>query len=86
MQSQNEALTYSFNTSTSHPSLSNFISFLNLLQPFHSNILQLPEEVELIWDDSVAPETALDLDAPHVDTKEVLAMFFGAFIFFGMSV
>ena len=44
---------------------------------------QLPEEVELVWDDTVAPETALDLDAPHVDNKEVYGMFLGAFVFFG---
>jgi len=38
--------------------------------------------VELVWDDSVAPETTLDFDAPHVSTSEVLAMFFGAFAAF----
>lgn len=48
-----------------------------------STIMQLPEEVELIWDDTVAPETTIDFDAPHVSTKEVMAMFFGAFAFFG---
>ena len=31
----------------------------------------------------MAPETTIDFDAPHVSTKEVLAMFFGAFAFFG---
>lgn len=55
------------------------ITIINII---HSH-KQLPEEVELIWDDSVAPETALDLDAPHVSTKEVLTMFVGAFVFFG---
>lgn len=39
--------------------------------------------MELVWDDTVAPETCIDLDAPHVSTQEVLAMFFGAFAFFG---
>lgn len=32
-----------------------------------------------MWDDSVAPETCIDFDAPHVSTPEVLQMFFGAF-------
>ena len=36
----------------------------------------------MIWDDNVAPETCLDIDAPHVSTSEVLATFFGAFAFF----
>ena len=42
----------------------------------------LPENVELVWDDSVAPETAIDFDAPHVSTNEAMLMFllgFGAF-------
>lgn len=26
----------------------------------------------MVWDDSVAPETCIDLDAPHVSTSEVL--------------
>lgn len=43
----------------------------------------MPEEVELVWDDTVAPETTIDFDAPHVSTKEVLLMFFGSFAFFG---
>ena len=42
----------------------------------------MPEEIELIWDDSVAPETCIDFDAPHVSTQEVLATFLGAFGFF----
>ncbi len=36
----------------------------------------------MVWDDTVAPETAIDFDAPHVDTTEVLQMFAGAFLFF----
>ena len=24
-----------------------------------------PEDIELAWDDSVAPETCIDFDAPH---------------------
>lgn len=31
----------------------------------------LPEEVELVWNDSVAPETCIDFDAPHVSINEV---------------
>jgi len=37
----------------------------------------------LVWDDTVAPETCIDFDAPHVETSEVLLAFFGAFAFFG---
>ena len=44
--------------------------------------MQLPEEVELVWDDTVAPETAIDLDAPHVSTDEVLTAFAAAFFGF----
>ena len=44
---------------------------------------QIPEEVELVWDDTVAPETCIDFDAPHVSTKDVLLSFFAAFGFFG---
>ena len=42
----------------------------------------LPEEDELIWNDRVAPETALDLDAPHVSPLEGLLMWLGGFAFF----
>jgi len=38
--------------------------------------------LELIWDDTVAPETCIDLDAPHVSTNEVLSAFSAAFLFF----
>tara|TARA_A100001015_G_C14935672_1_gene690342 strand:+ start:80 stop:370 length:291 start_codon:yes stop_codon:yes gene_type:complete len=34
--------------------------------------LQIPEEVELVWDDSVAPEACIDLDAPQMSTSVVL--------------
>jgi hypothetical protein len=47
-----------------------------------TSLLQLPEEVELVWDDNVAPETCLDFDAPHVSTQEVLTTFVAAFGFF----
>lgn len=39
----------------------------------------MPEENELVWDDSVAPETCVDFDAPHVPTSEVFMMIAGAF-------
>ena len=32
----------------------------------------MPEEVELVWDDSVAPEACIALDAPHMGTSVVL--------------
>lgn len=40
--------------------------------------------MELVWDDSVAPESAIDFDAPHVSTSEAVMMFLMGFgIFFG---
>ena len=42
----------------------------------------LPEEDELIWNDRVAPETALDLDAPHISPLEGLVLWLGGFAFF----
>ena len=50
--------------------------FLNLL------CFQVPKEMELVWDDSVAPEAAIDLEGAHVSTKEVLMMLGGAFASF----
>ena len=35
-----------------------------------------------MWDDTVAPETCIDFDAPHVSTTEVLQMFASAALFF----
>jgi len=43
---------------------------------------KIPEEVELVWDDTVAPETCIDFDAPHVSTEEVLGTFGAALAFF----
>lgn len=37
-----------------------------------------------MWDDSVAPETAIDFDAPHVSNKDALLSFMAAFGFFGI--
>ncbi len=34
---------------------------------------QLPEEIELVWDDTVAPETAIDMESPHVSTHLMLS-------------
>mmetsp|Transcript_10471 Transcript_10471/g.24337 ORF Transcript_10471/g.24337 Transcript_10471/m.24337 type:complete len:145 (+) Transcript_10471:44-478(+) len=42
----------------------------------------LHEEHELIWDDGVAAETALDFDAQHISKIEGLKMFLGGFAFF----
>eukprot|EP01040_Poterioochromonas_malhamensis_P001320 gene1320-1397_t len=45
---------------------------------------QIPLETELVWDDTVAPETAIDFDASHVPTSEVLLHFAMGFGFFGL--
>jgi len=42
----------------------------------------LNEETELVWDDSVAPESTIDFDAPHVSSGRVLLSFCAAFGFF----
>ena len=40
--------------------------------------------MELVWDDSVAPESAIDFDAPHIPTSEAVMMFLMGFgLFFG---
>jgi len=44
---------------------------------FTALCLQLLEEDELIWNDGVAPEACLDFDAPHVNSYEALAWWFG---------
>lgn len=49
---------------------------------FSNYSVQLPEQVELVWDDGVAPETCIDFDAPHVSTQEVLLTFLASFGFF----
>eukprot|EP01041_Mallomonas_annulata_P000101 gene101-143_t len=36
----------------------------------------IPEEVELVWDDAVAPETCIDFDAPTISgTQALLSLF-----------
>ena len=42
----------------------------------------LNEEHELIWDDGVAPETAIDFEAPHVSSRTALKWWFSGFGFF----
>jgi hypothetical protein len=37
------------------------------------------ENTDVLWDDGVAPELALDFDAPHISSKEALYTWFGAF-------
>ena len=44
---------------------------------------KLTEEVELVWDDTVAPETCIDFDAPHVESNEMFGMMLAGFGFFG---
>ena len=36
-----------------------------------------------MWDDSVAPETTIDFDAPHTPISQVLTIFFGFVGFLG---
>lgn len=43
---------------------------------------QLHEENELVWNDGVAPETALDFDAPNVSAARGLVWWLGGFVFF----
>lgn len=35
-----------------------------------------------MWHDGVAPESALDFDAPHMSTREAVAWWIGGFAFF----
>jgi hypothetical protein len=43
---------------------------------------QLHEEHELVWDDGVAAEAALDYDAPFISAADGLKMWLGGFAFF----
>jgi len=47
-----------------------------------TDVEQFTEEDELVWDDGVAPETAIDFDAPHVNKWKSLGMWLGGFAFF----
>lgn len=40
------------------------------------------EHDELVWNDGVAPEAALDFDAPHISKTTGLLMWLGGFGFF----
>lgn len=44
--------------------------------------MQLHEEDELIWNDGVAPETAIDFDAQHVSKGSGLLWWLGGLAFF----
>jgi hypothetical protein len=39
----------------------------------------LIENYDAVWDDGVAPELALDFDAPNISSKEALTTLMGAF-------
>jgi hypothetical protein len=52
------------------------------LSDVRSRRSQLHEQDELIWNDGVAPEAALDFDAPHISKWQGLAMWLGGFTFF----
>ena len=45
---------------------------------------KLVEDHELVWDDGVAPELAIDFDAQHISKGEGLAWWLGGFGFFGI--
>ncbi len=67
-----------------NPFVPSFPSYFSI-QPFarlRPPTGRVPEEIELIWDDSVAPETCIDIDAPHVSTQEVVGVFLAAIGFF----
>ena len=44
--------------------------------------MQLSEHAELIWEDGVAPETAIDFDVQQMSTKTALLWFLSGFTFF----
>ena len=43
---------------------------------------QMTENTDALWDDGVAPELALDFDAPHISTREALYTWAGGFSMF----
>ena len=47
-----------------------------MIYELHSK--QIPEEIELVWDDGVAPETCVDFDAPQVPLSTALLSLFAA--------
>lgn len=42
----------------------------------------MPEEIELVWEDGVAPELTIDFDATHVSKADGLKWWLGGFAFF----
>ena len=44
----------------------------------------MTENSDCVWDDGVAPELALDFDAPHISSREGLAYWFGGLGFFAV--
>ena len=42
----------------------------------------IPEQAELVWDDSVAPEVCVDFDAAHVSSNEAVSMWALGIAFF----
>jgi len=44
--------------------------------------MQLHEQDELMWNDGVSPEAALDFDVPHYSKGKGLLMWLGGFAFF----
>ena len=42
----------------------------------------MPEEIELVWEDGVAPELTIDFDATHVSKTDGLKWWLGGFAFF----
>eukprot|EP01039_Chlorochromonas_danica_P010642 gene10642-11798_t len=45
----------------------------------------LPEEVELVWNDGVAPECAVDIDARHIPTGRMVKHFLTGLGFFAST-
>lgn len=54
--------------------ISVFIKKLTDFCPFYllCTTVQLAEDYDFVWDDGVAPELALDFDAPNVSSREAL--------------
>ena len=65
--------------------LFNFILYLlySSSSSSSSSSSQLPEEVELVWNDQVAPETCVDFDAPDVGMGDVFYAYGWMLLFLG---
>lgn len=46
------------------------------------SVQEMPEEIELVWEDGVAPELTIDFDATHVASSTGLKWWLGGFAFF----